>query len=377
MKITADRKTLHAALDLARRVVERRNTIPIMSNLRLTAAGDRLQVTATDLDLEVKTALAARVDQEADITLPAHTLRDIVAALPDGDVSIVADDGRATVSAGRSRYRLFTLPVTDYPSLAAEDLRHEFVLSAAALHRLMDVPRFAISTEETRYYLNGIYLHVVDGDDGPALRAVSTDGHRLMRVECLAPAGSAGMPGIIVPRKTVAEIAALAARAGPEDKIAVAVSENKIRITAGETTLISKLIDGSFPDYGRVIPARDAEGTLITIDRAEVLAAAGRVTTLSGDRARCIAFRFAAKGSAIDVNNPDAGEAREDIAAELDGPDITIGFNGKYVADVLGTLTATRITLRLRTAGDPARIESADAATDADLVSVLMPMRVQ
>src|SRR5918993_2892905 len=211
MRVTVERAALLKALGHVHRVVERRNTIPILSNILLRAGEGSLRLKATDLDIEVTETIPADITEAGSTTVPAYMIYDIVRKLPDGaqvSLEMTPDMGQMQIRSGRSRFMLQALPESDFPDLAAGDLPHRFALPAADLKRLIDKTQFAISTEETRYYLNGIYFHTVEAGSGAGtmLRAVATDGHRLARVEMPAPQGAEGMPGVIVPRKAVAEI---------------------------------------------------------------------------------------------------------------------------------------------------------------------------
>ena len=258
MKVTVERADLLRSLGHVHRVVEKRNTIPILANVLIKADQSRLAFKATDLDLEVTETIAGEVNPGGSSTVPAHMFYEIVRKLPEGSQIVLEASGDRAVlaiKAGRSRFTLQTLPETDFPDLAAGEMTHSFKIGAADLKRLIDKTQFAISTEETRYYLNGIYLHAAGGEKAPTLRAVATDGHRLAQVELPLPEGAVGMPGIILPRKTVIEVQRLI-----EDNsvdVIVELSQGKIRFTFGDVVLTSKHLDGTFPDYGRVIPANN------------------------------------------------------------------------------------------------------------------------
>src|SRR6476469_2439613 len=244
MKVTVERAELLKSLGHVHRVVERRNTIPILSNVLIKAERGKLSLKATDLDLEVIDAIAAEVSPGGSTTVPAHIFYEIVRKLPEGAQIVVESSGdRAvlTIRAGRSRFTLQTLPESDFPDLAAGDMAHKFTLPSADLKRLINKTQFAISTEETRYYLNGIYLHTSGSGKNLKLRAVATDGHRLAQVDLPAPAGAEGMPSIIVPRKTVGEIQRLIEDI--DGDVTVELSQAKIRFTVGSVVLTSKLID--------------------------------------------------------------------------------------------------------------------------------------
>src|SRR5215472_2870000 len=258
MKLTIERAALLKALSHVQSVVERRTTIPILSNVLLRAASGKLAMSATDMDLEIVESVPARIERDGRTTAPAQTLYDIVRKLRDGaqvEFETIGERNEMVLRSGRSTFTLSCLPPEDYPVMTGAELPHNFTLTAAELRSLIDRTRFAISTEETRYYLNGIYLHATKNNEVPVLRSVATDGHRLARVEMVLPEGAAGIPGVIIPRKTVIELRKLVEEG--EDEAQIALSETKIRFIVGEATLTSKLIDGTFPDYDRVIPSNN------------------------------------------------------------------------------------------------------------------------
>ncbi len=287
MKITVERADLLKSLGHVHRVVERRNTIPILANVLLKADKSKLGFKATDLDLEVTETIAAEVGPAGSTTVPAHMFYEIVRKLPEGaQIVLESSNDRAVlaIKAGKSRFTLQTLPESDFPDLAAGDMTHKFKLPAADLKKLIDKTQFAISTEETRYYLNGIYLHAAGAAKAATLRAVATDGHRLAQYELPLPSGAAGMPGIIVPRKTVGEVMRLIE--DNEAEVTVELSPGKIRFTLNDVVLTSKLIDGTFPDYARVIPqGNDKE---LVVDKKEFEQAVDRVSTVSSERGRAV-----------------------------------------------------------------------------------------
>lgn len=372
MRATLERAALLKALAHVHRVVERRNTIPILANVLIRAGDSGLKLQATDLDLEIVETVAAEVAQNGATTVPAHTLYDIVRKLPDGSqvqLELGGERGQLTIRAGRSRFTLQTLPDSDFPDLAAGELPTRFEIAAADLRRLIDKTQFAISNEETRYYLNGIYLHVADSGGQPALRAVATDGHRLARVEMPAPAGAKGMPGVIVPRKTVAEIQRLVENLDGE--VSVELSATKIRVTYGAAVLTSKLIDGAFPDYNRVIPTGNDKR--LTVDRAEFASAVDRVSTISSERGRAVKLSLADRRLVLTVTNPDSGNATEEIEVDYEADPLDIGFNSRYLLDIAGQLEGDTALIRLADPGSPTLVQDRD---DAPALYVLMPMRV-
>jgi len=372
MRVVLERSNLLKSLGHVHRVVERRNTIPILSNVLLSGDGSSLELKATDLDLEVTEAAPASVEQKGATTVPAYLLYDIVRKLPDGaEVMLRTDeDGNAmSVISGRSSFRLQCLPQSDFPELSAGTFPHTFRLDSPALKGLIEKTQFAISTEETRYYLNGIYLHAIEMDGKLKLRAVATDGHRLARAEVEAPAGSEGMPGIIIPRKTVSELQKLVDE--PDVAVTVELSDTKIRFTIGSVVLTSKLIDGTFPDYQRVIPSGNDKK--LVIDRQSFAAAVDRVSTISSERGRAVKLSIAEGQLTLTVNNPDSGSATEELPADYGSDPIDIGFNARYLLDIAGQLSGETAEFMLADAGSPTLIHD---SADEHALYVLMPMRV-
>ncbi len=372
MKVTLERTALLKSLGHVHRVVERRTTIPILSNVLLSASDGGLQLKATDLDLEVTETAPADVGQPGATTLPAHTLYEIVRKLPDGaQVSLESDQdgGQLQLRSGRSRFTLQSLPESDFPDLAAGEMAHSFKLGAGELKRLLDKTQFAISNEETRYYLNGVFLHVTEADGKALLRAVATDGHRLARLETPAPAGAAGMPGVIVPRKAVAEVQKLIE--DPSAEITIELSPAKIRFTLGSVVLTSKLIDGSFPDYARVIPTHNDK--YVTVERKDFSEAVDRVSTISSERGRAVKMSISAGRLVLSVTNPDSGSAIEELEVDYDGEPIEIGFNARYLIEIAGQLDSDTTLFKMSDSGSPTIIQDRDGAS---ALFVLMPMRV-
>jgi DNA polymerase III subunit beta len=372
MKVTVERSELLKSLGHVHRVVERRNTIPILANVLLQADRSKLSLKATDLDVEVTDSIAAEVGPGGSTTVPAHMFFDIVRKLPEGAQIVLETSGdRAalTIRAGRSRFTLQTLPESDFPDLAPGEMTHKFPLKAADLKRLIDKTQFAISTEETRYYLNGIYLHAANSGKTQTLRAVATDGHRLAQAELDLPKGATGMPGIIVPRKTVSEVQRL--MEDGEAEVAIELSPGKIRFTVGQAILTSKLIDGTFPDYGRVIPANNDKE--LVVDKKEFEAAVDRVSTVSSERGRAVKLSITAGKLSLSVTNPDSGSANEELEVEYDAEPLDIGFNSRYLLDIAAQIESEAAVLKLADPGSPTLIQDKDAH---GALYVLMPMRV-
>ena len=372
MRVTIERSNLLKSLNHVHRVVERRNTIPILSNVLLKVDGATLDLKATDLDLEVTEATATNIEQAGSTTVPAHLLYDIVRKLPDGAEILLAvepEGATMTVASGRSKFTLQCLPESDFPDLTAGAFNHIFRLASTDLKMLIDRTQFAISTEETRYYLNGIFMHTIEEAGSLKLRAVATDGHRLALADIDAPAGSEGMPGLIIPRKTVGKLQKLV----DDSDVAVTVelSEAKIRFTIGGVVLTSKLIDGIFPDYQRVIPTgNDKE---LKIECAPFRAAVDRVSTISSERGRAVKLTLSEGLLTLTVNNPDSGSATEELAVGYENDALEIGFNAKYLLDITAQLDGTDAVFMLADPGSPTLVRD---TSEEGALYVLMPMRV-
>ncbi len=370
MRVTIERSGFLRALNHVQSVVERRNTIPILSNVMVQASDGMVKLTATDLDIEIVESVAAEVIRAGAATVPAHMLYDIVRKLPDGaqlELEQGPDSGRISIHAGRSRFALQALPPEDFPDLSSGEFGNIFSLATSELKFLIERTRFAISTEETRYYLNGIYLHEVAA--GGLLRAVATDGHRLAQAQMNIPTGASGMPGIIVPRKTVLEIVKL--MEGEEGEVEISISSAKIRFNVGKLVLTSKLIDGTFPDYERVIPRNNDK--ILEADTKSFAEAVDRVSTISFEKSRAVKLNIASGKLTLTVNNPDSGSAEEELPVSYDRDQIEIGFNSRYLLDVAGQIKAASMRFELADSGSPTVIRDPD---DEQSLFVLMPMRV-
>ena len=367
MKSTIERATLLKSLGHVQSVVERRNTIPILSNVLIEAREDgSIRLMATDLDLQVDESVPAAVAQAGATTVSAHTLFDIVRKLPEGSqVELTAAEGKMQVVAGRSRFNLSTLPRDDFPVIAEGDLPTRFELPAATLRQVIEKTRFAISTEETRYYLMGIFLHVVDDQ----LRAAATDGHRLARITVSRPDGAEGMPDVIVPRKAVAELYRLLEEL--EGTVEISMSPTKIRFGLGSAILTSKLIDGTFPDYNRVIPT--ANDKLLKLDPKSFSAGVDRVSTIASEKTRAVKMSVDRDKVTLSVTSPENGLATEELAADYGSDGLEIGFNARYLLDILGEIDGDTVEVHLADAAAPTLLRESDKS---NALYVLMPMRV-
>lgn len=372
MKISIERAALLKAVGQAQSVVERRNTIPILANVLIEAEGGHVSFRATDLDIEVVDRAPAMVDRPGATTVSAVTLHEIVRKLPDGAlVTLTADAAqqRLTVAAGRSTFQLATLPREDFPVMATAEYACGFSAPAPVLRRLFDKAKFAISTEETRYYLNGIYMHTAASDGARVLRCVATDGHRLARIDAPLPEGAENMPGVIVPRKTVGELRKLLD--DDDAVIAVSVSETKVRFATPEITLTSKVIDGTFPDYSRVIPLGNTRK--MEVDAAEFARAVDRVATVSSERSRAVKLSLDEDRLVLSVNAPNAGAAEEELAVAYDSDKLEIGFNAKYLLEIASQVDRENAVFLFNSSGDPTLMREGG---DTSALYVVMPMRV-
>ncbi len=370
MKATIERAVLLKSLSHVQSVVERRNTIPILSNVLIEAtASGGLRLMATDLDLQIVETVEAQVEMPGATTVSAHTLFDIARKLPEGSqVQLSAAEGKMQVNAGRARFNLSTLPRDDFPVIAEGELPTKFELPSETLKQIVDKTRFAISTEETRYYLNGIFLHVSD-EAQPVLKAAATDGHRLARVTVPRPEGAAGMPDVIIPRKCVAELRKLLDEV--DGSVEVTLSPTKIRFGLGSAILTSKLIDGTFPDYSRVIPT--ANDKLLKIDPRSFEEGVDRVATIASEKTRAVKMSLERDKITLSVTSPENGTAAEEVSGEYSSPGFEIGFNARYLLDILGQIDGDVVEVHLADAAAPTLIRENDKAA---ALYVLMPMRV-
>ncbi|MGB4057235.1 MAG: DNA polymerase III subunit beta [Alphaproteobacteria bacterium] len=371
MKLSIERAALLRSLSHVQSVVERRNTIPILSNVLLTAKDGVLSMATTDMDLEINESVAAKVAKPGSTTAPALTLHDIVRKMPEGsdvELTMNAEGTQMTVKAGRSQFKLSCLPTDDFPAIGTGELPTGFSVPAADLRALVDRTKFAMSTEETRYYLNGIYLHEAENEGVKVLRAVATDGHRLARFEMPLPEGASGMPGVIIPRKAIGELRKLSDEAA--DVIRIGLSETKIRFAFDHIVLTSKLIDGTFPDYQRVIP--QGNNKIVELDPKSFTSAIDRVSTISDGKSRAVKITLQGKQMTISASSAESGSATEELEVNGD-TDIEIGFNARYLLDITSQIEGEGCRLSLNDAASPTIIQD---NSDPSSLYVLMPLRV-
>ena len=369
MKTKIERGALLKALGHAQSIVERRNTIPILSNVLLDATSEGLVVSATDLDIQTRERVQADVEVPGRTTVPAHLIFDVIRKMPDGAViSLEVANGRMAVSAGRARFQLPVLPDDQFPELNAGDLPCSFTIPSETLKRLFDRAKFAMSTEETRYYLNGIFMHLSD-DKAPRLRAVSTDGHRLALVTTESPEMTGEMPRVIVPRKCVNEVSKVIDDI--EDDIKVSLSATKIRFEMGHMVYLSKVIDGTYPDYERVIPR--ANDKIVVVESDRLAEGIDRVSTIATEKTRAVKVNVARDKVTLSVTSPEHGTANEEVETDYDGSELEIGFNSKYLLDILALQKREQIEIVMNDGASPTLIRRKGDVHD---LCVIMPMRV-
>lgn len=360
MKITIAQADLANMLSKSVSMVEKRNVIPILSNILLSTCEGSLMATGTDLDASVTVKSDADVSIHGSCTVNALLLSSVVGKLPKGKlIELSYESGQVKLSSGTASFDFASLPPEDFPEIASSDFDSEFTCSGDDFKRLFDLSAFCQSTESTRYYLNGVYLHSHEGN----ARAVATDGHRLARIDSTI---QAEFPGIIIPRKIVGELRKLQA-----DEVTVQISATKLRVTAGDVVLLSKVIDGTFPDYTRVVPQNNTN--LFTANADDMKAASDLVALMSSERTKSVRMSFAGGECKLEVAGADSNKGCEVVAVEKDGEDMVIGFNARYLADALAHVDSDNVVLRLGSNGEAAVIQPEG---DDNVLYVVMPVRI-
>ncbi len=367
MKFSISREALLKPLQLVAGVVERRQTLPVLSNVLLVADGQQLSLTGTDLEVE----MVARVglDQPAEdgvITVPAKKLMDICKSLPDHvEIEFALSGQKATLKAGRSRFTLSTLPANEFPNVEDSPENLQLSLQQSQLKRLIDRTSFAMAQQDVRYYLNGMLLEVTGG----GVRTVATDGHRLATTHCAVDTDLPSKLQVIVPRKGILELARLLEDSDAEAK--VVVGSNHIRVSVGGYLFTSKLVDGKFPDYERVIP-RGGDKVVLG-DRQELRQVFNRIAILSNEKYRGVRLALTDGFLQVSANNPEQEEAEETLAVDYHGDSLEIGFNVNYLLDALSILGDEMVRISLSDPNSSALIEELE---NSDSLYVIMPMRM-
>lgn len=370
MKLTIERSVLLKAMAHTQSIVERRQTIPILSNVLIEATDNSILIRATDNEIEIMEKVPAVVEEAGSLTVPAHKLYDIVKRLPDGaqvSLATTGEGNQLAITSGRSKFTLAILPADGFPTMAQEQMPFAFQIAGADLLGLINKTSFAASQEETRYNLNGIYLHEKTGET-PVLVAVATDGHRLACAKVALPEGAKGMPGVIIPRKTIGEISKLLVE--NDGEVAVSLSANQIRFALGEVVLASRLIDGTYPEYEKVIPS--ANDKTVEADSAALAAVIERVSVVS-EKSRGVKLTIKENLIQVSAAAVDEGSAEDELDAAYTGPELEIGFNFRYLLDILGQIKGGQVHLILNDMVSPVILKD---TSDANALYVLMPMRV-
>jgi DNA polymerase III subunit beta len=365
MKVSAARESLLAPLQSVIGVVERRQTMPVLANVLLVARGEKLTVTGTDLEVELMAAAAVSVQQAGDITVPGRKLLEIMRTLPEkSTVSLVREAERVVLKAGRSRFTLSSLPASEFPVIEEINAKQLIRVGRAQFQRLLDKTHFAMAQQDVRYYLNGTMLE----SSGKTLRAVATDGHRLSLAETeLAEASQSGQQ-VIVPRKGVLELQRII---GGDGELELSIGSNHVRAQIGDIRFTSKLIDGKFPEYSRVIPAKPPYS--MTASRDLLRQALLRTSILSNEKYRGVRLSFGSNQLTIQAHNPEQEEAEDQIEVGYTGEEMEIGFNVTYLLDALAAIDVDTVEVSLTDSNSSCLIR---APGDNSVKFVVMPMRL-
>jgi len=371
MKISVEKNHIFKSLSHVQSIVEKKNTIPVLSNILIEAKDNSLILSATDMDISITETLNCNVIEEGSITVSAHTLYDIIRKLPDGnEIEFIANNGKMfSIRSGKSKFSLGCLPKEDFPIIEVNNLKSELSIESKELLKLIEKTRFAISNEETRYFLNGIYFHKRNTNGKECLSFVATDGHRLAKIDFNTKENISEIPGVIIPRKTISELCKLLADFSGIVKINL--DPNKIIFFVDKSILISKLIDGNFPDYQKVIPNNNTN--IMSVKRSDLFLAVDRVSTITNERSPAIKFKLLKNIMNMTSVDSESGLATEDIVTEYSGNEMEVGFNSKYILEMINNLDDDKITLSFNDTSSPL---IATEQSNPDLIYVLMPMRV-
>ena len=375
MEFKINSSDLLKALSHVHGIVEVRHTLPILSNIILKAKDNELTLSSTNLDIYCADKIKAEVSIAGEISVSAVTFFEIVKRLPSGsEVVMTMEEGENEIilKCGRSKFNLSTLKTDDFPIISDNDLSTNFVLSADELIRIIDKTKFAVSNEETRYYLNGIFLHKADRNSIQFLRAVATDGHRLAQYDIPLPQGAEEITGIIIPKKTIFELRKVLDDANGD--VSISLNENKIKFTFNDLKIISKVIDGTFPDYTKVIPQNNDKN--FKTNNNELKNAIDRVSAVAANeesKSKAIKLSLEDNKLNLSVESQSKGSANEIIDISYDGDKVDIGFNSKYIIDICNEVDGEEVDISLLDSVSPAIILD---KTDENLFFVLMPMRI-
>ncbi len=375
MEFKINSTDLLKALSHIHGIVEVRHTLPILSNIILEAKDDKLILSSTNLDIYCSDKIKAEVLKSGEVSVSAATFFEIIKRLPTGsEVLMIMEEGENEIrlTCGRSKFNLSTLKTDDFPIISDNDLSTNFVLSADELIRIIDKTKFAVSNEETRYYLNGIFLHKAERNSIQFLRAVATDGHRLAQYDIPLPQGAEDITGIIIPKKTIYELRKVLDDANGD--VSVSLNENKIKFSFNDLKVVSKVIDGTFPDYTKVIPQKNDKN--FKTNNSDLKNAIDRVSAVAANeesKSKAIKFCIENNSLSLSVESQSKGSANEMIDVNYSGDKVDIGFNSKYIIDICNEVDGDEISISLSDSISPAIILD---KTDENLFFVLMPMRI-
>jgi DNA polymerase-3 subunit beta len=376
MHIRIQQKELQESLARVQNIVERRTAVPVLTQVLFETTDEgHLRVTATDLEHTLVQILPATIQKPGSCTLPAHTLYDLVRRFSADQIFevLTGEDSadQVLVRCGRSRFTLPCYPVGHYPPVPELQVADQFRLSAAHVRQMIDLARFAMATEETRYALNGLYWHVVAGEGAePFLASVATDVHRLSRVLVPLPAGAENLGGMILSRKTVNEIRKMVDALAETEEVEFALSGGQMRLVVGQQVFLARLVDGVFPDYMHVLERKPVESFLVPA--AAFRQAVDRVSVVAADKTRLVRFRLEPGFLTLSAESAEYGSAVEPLDVEWQGAHRDIGFNARYVADINQQITSERVRLFLNDASGPTFFENEGAA---NVLFLVMPLR--
>jgi DNA polymerase-3 subunit beta len=373
MDIAISKSDLVSALARVQGIVERKNTMPILSSVLLEAKGSELMVSATDLELFLRSRYPVKIVKEGVLTAPAKKIFEIVRELPEGEVRLSAGDkGWLRIEVGRSRFKVMSLPKEDFPALPVVQEGEKVECAGALLVESIEKTGFAMSHDQTRQALNGILLEVepVGGEEAD-LRLIATDGHRLAFIQRRCRAAVAGKRGVIVPRKAINEVRKLIGEEEASTPVELSFQENRLIFRVGTSLLLTRLVDGQFPDYQQVVPS--AGTRLAIVEREPFYLAVRRVSTVTAERVNLVKFGFSSSRVSVTAVNPEIGEATEDVEAEVTGGEIDIGMNSRYVLDVFSAVKQEKVLIEMNEPLSPVLVRPLG---DDGYRCVVMPMRL-
>lgn len=370
MKFEISKSSILKALSNVNGAVEKRNTIPVLLNVKIEAKNNKIDLTATDMDIVITSSSPATIKKDGITTVPAQLLYDVVRKIPDEaniSVALTEDGSTIKISSGKFKFSLPCLDPAEFPVLSEGDMLVNFNIKSSDLIKIIDKTKFAISSDETRFYLGGMFLHSIQTPKGIELRGIATDGHRLALASSYKSDLSSAIPGVIIPKKTINEIRKIIE---DNENSEVAFSKAKIKIKSGGSTIISKLIDGEFPEYDKVIPKGNDK--LVKVNRKLIFDAVDRVATIATDKNKSIKFIVSDDKINLQVNTNDGGNADEEIEANFKGDTIETGFNSRYLLEIVGQIDAEQININLKDGNSPALITTDDHSG----LYVIMPVRI-